>query len=423
MTHNRWYGAPFAFIAAFAGMAGLYLAGQHEVYRGILEAWILFYNDPPFVDSMGIVSALECERLGFETYLWNPCHPQKGTLVYPPFWKLGAILPVTTAWNVPLALTFIAIFATALFWLPSMPDFRGRLLMIAGVVSPPTVMAVNYGNNELLIFALAVAGVWLWVGRRRRRWGAYAVFIVAALLKYFPVALLGLALREKPKRAIIPILAAGLTATVFILAAADQIRLSFLNIYTLSPFSYVFGVKNIGELAIRMNLASPPLALVIRLCLTLAIAGTAWCLSERLRARGVLDRLDPTRRAFLLAGSLLVVSAYFFTQNVAYRQVHLLLALPGLYALGRTECGRWASLAPIAVLLMYLFPLRIHLAGLFAEGSFAWGAISLFGILVRETAWVMLATCLLALALAGLRALPASVRIELRARRLIAGSG
>lgn len=297
------------------------------------------------------------------------------------------------------------------------PDFRGAVLLAAAVVSPATVMAVNYGNNEMLIFAMAIAGCSLWTGRRSGRLSAYAVFFLTAMLKYFPIVLLCLALRERSKRVAILAAAIMLMLAVFGFTAAEQIRLSFLNVYTMSPFSYLFGVKNISELAMRMNLASPSLAVIIRLLLTLAVVTTAWFLSNRLRAQGVMERLDLDHRAFLLVGGLLILAAYFSTQNVAYRQIHMLMALPGLLAVSRNEGGRWAGLPPLAVVLMYLFPLRIHAAGLFVDGGFVWGAVSLFGVLAREVAWLILATGLLALIFAGLRELSGSVQIENGIRR------
>ncbi len=51
----------------------------------------------------------------------------------------------------------------------------------------------------LIIFVLAVIGSNLWLGSLPLRLLGYAVFLLAGMLKFYPLALLILALRERPR--------------------------------------------------------------------------------------------------------------------------------------------------------------------------------------------------------------------------------
>ena len=81
-------------LIAVAILALLFLTAP-QVYHAVLEAWLVQYHAPPFLDAGGITSAIECERRGFDTYLENPCDPLERPLVYPPIWKLGSLFPIT----------------------------------------------------------------------------------------------------------------------------------------------------------------------------------------------------------------------------------------------------------------------------------------------------------------------------------------
>lgn len=417
--------APAAFaLAVVLGVAALPLIGLERLYRVVLDFWVIFYNSPPFADAAGITRSLQCERLGFETYLVNDCSVTR--FVYTPFWKLLTVLPVTVGWTDALAIGFIAVFFVALTRLPAAPTRGGAGLMAIAMIAPSTAMAIQYGNNEMLLFGLAVLGAGLlgsdWA---RRRW-SYAVFLLMFLLKYFPIVVMATALRERPARLFALAAVSVAVALAFGVAAGDQLGLSFENIYTMSPFAYLFGLKNVTYFIELMGLVSRTGGSLLRVAIMLAMAAAAALLARDARLRALVDALPARHRDFLVVGALLVVTAYFATQNVTYRQIYMLMALPGLLCLRQAAEGgpRYLRALPIlAVVLMFAFPLRLYARSIFVEGSPVFQIVSLWGFLLQEAGWAIQITALLTLLFAALRSAPLFAGPPFTARPLAGGAG
>ena len=70
------------------------------------------------------------------------------------------------------------------------------------VLSPTTVYAVERANNDLIVFLLILSGGMLLTVRQPSRLCSYALFLVAGLLKYYPLALLVLLIRERRRAAV-----------------------------------------------------------------------------------------------------------------------------------------------------------------------------------------------------------------------------
>ncbi|WP_120717578.1 hypothetical protein [Tsuneonella amylolytica] len=399
--------------AAIAILGGLYLSGQHGAFAWIMRHWLVMFDMPPFADAEGMLGAIECERAGIETYLGNPCDPKARPFVYTPTWKLLTALPVTRAWTLPVVAVSILAFLAALWALPPAKDRRGLAFRIAAVLSPSTLMAIEYGNNEMLIFALAVAGAILVARSWTARVAAYAVFFLLGLLKYFPFTALALALRERPARLFAVSAATALGLALFAALAGEQLRLSLANIPSMSAMSYVFGVKNFSDLMTASGVTGP-VPVFVRGILTAIVVGGAVVLALKAEVRSAAGSLDEGTRIFLLVGGILTVSAYLLAQNVAYRQVHMLMVLPALLAIAAREGSdrRWRALPWIAVGLMYAFTIRMGIRAPFGEDTPAFAILTLAGFFARELAWLVQATVVLALVIAAFPPVPLLERLR-----------
>jgi len=71
----------------------------------------------------------------------------------------------------------------------------------------------------------------------------------------------------------------------------------------------------------------------VLLLLTVLTAVTAIWLGDRYRLHYALRQLDPREADFLFAGAAILFGCFFAGENVRYRAIFLLLALPGLLAL------------------------------------------------------------------------------------------
>lgn len=397
---------PFVFLTALALLTGLYLFGAEPELRAFLGVYLVHFDLPPFGDAYGITSAMACERQGIETYLGNPCHYKQVGFVYPPIWKLLSLLPIDGTWTTAFAVTFIAAFALALAFIPLGESRRGRALAALAVVSPASLLAADYGNNDMLIFAVVVGGIVALGKSSRGQALGYGLVLLAGLLKYFPFAALGWVGAQSRRQAVLVggVLAAVLIA--FVVLAGEQLPLSLASMVTMSAGSYVFGIKNLPIMASEIGLAGPRAALALRLVLTLAVLVVAWRRSARYAKLDLPAALPEVQWRFLIIGALVVVGAYLGNQNLDYRMIFLLLVLPGLDALRWVPGEHFGAMAVVAVALMYLFPLRMQIEGWFAPGSDGLFLVSVADILIREALWFALAVTLLAVVFTHLRSGP-----------------
>ena len=125
---------------------------------------------------------------------------------------------------------------------------------------------------------------------------------------------------------------------------------------------------------------------------------------EREECAEALALLAQKEIAFLLAGALLLVSSYLVTQNVAYRLIYMLMVLPALLVIaGHSNALLLRVLPAIAVFLMFVFPIRRHIADFGEVGSNWWVVATMLGVYAREVAWLFLASGLAALCVCWLR--------------------
>ncbi|HXT79801.1 MAG TPA: hypothetical protein VN702_09560, partial [Acetobacteraceae bacterium] len=351
-----WYRA-IPFIAAggaFMFFAALRLSGSTGAYTAILHGLGVPVFRFPFLDTHAIVAAIQCHSAGIDVYATNPCDVLGRPHVYSPLWLRADVLPVTARWTPYVGLAFGGLFLTSLTLLPQVRGRTGAVIMILASVSPSVLFAMERGNNDLLVFAMAAAtasfclrGVW---GRN----AGYALATLAAALKFYPVLLLILVLRERTVRCVIALAACGgLLAAALLLDLHEVLRALQLTPHG-GPFVIAFGARNLplGAAAIFgwSNSGAGVLeAALVGTVIALAFAGAKM-------VGPAVTQLDARETAFLMAGAVLLVGCFFLAQNVDYRAIHLLLVLPALIRLSdpRSRSGRLAACTcAVAVLLLW----------------------------------------------------------------------
>jgi hypothetical protein len=366
---------PAAAAASVVLLAGLlYGFGYREQYQALAEAWGAAPFRTPFLDMHAVTAAVECHRLGFDVYVQDPCDVFGRVHGYSPLWLWLAVLPITTAWDNALGLGLAILFLVSLAFLPPGRDWRRTVPIALAAASSATMFAVERANVDLLVFVMAMLAA-------RLRATGYAISLLAGMLKFYPIVLLVLAVRE---RAVICLaiwaVSLGVIALWFALDGAEILR-GMANIPSTHPFDdNVFGAHNLAfGLAEKIGLPHPWASV-----LQVFLLGVVLCVAVWL-ARGVrLHTLTEAERTYLLVGSALLVSCFVLAQNVSYRATHLLFVLPALVVYCR-------GAAWLVVLLMWSSGLRRLIYGT--------GALP-FGIwLAHELAWwaviTLLATLLL----------------------------
>ena len=419
----RW-AVPAAALAAFGVLAGLWVCGAHRAYFAILG---LFGFEPfrfPFLDIHAVLAAAQCRRDGIDVYLLNPCDALGRVHVYSPLWL--AIIPsfLGGAQTAPVGLVLDLVFILSVGAVLR-PLTGGEATAVGFIVlSPFTVYALERANNDIVVFVLVASGCLLDRARHPRRLGCYALFLAAGLLKYYPLVLLLLVLREPRSTALA--VAAGAAAAVLALAGighADLAR-ALANIPKLSHYADSFSAENlpfgVAE-AIAGLRAGRALGLGLLALLTaLAAARTVRtaCLFER-----ATIGWDGLAMQAMLAGALLVTACFAAGQNILYRGIWFILAMPGLVHLYRGAGDRALKkflARMIAAVLLVAWEAPLQRAVDIAAGAYAgdWlrGRLELLFWLGRELLWWWLVSGLAAIVLVWLRQLRlvAALRAVLR---------
>jgi hypothetical protein len=315
---------------------------------GVVGTW------PPFADLRNLLAGIECQRLGYDVLVENPCDQWLRPVNYPRIWL--HVLPSTVGQGdaLPLALLLsAAFFAGILFFWRGLPR-RHILVYAAALFSPAVMLGVERANNDLAIVLLvaaaaelsAIAGVLAGIA------AAILVF-VAAVAKLYPGASAIVLLMGRTR---IGLTAAVVAATaLYVWATLDDIRTIALVVPHVDEAQYGIGVML--DMLLRGSRAAPiasgtAFAAAGALEILVMVGALLLIRSDRRigsRLRQALDVValeaeDRTMRreiALFTGGAACFVASYLIGWSFYYRLALLLLVLPFLLRL----CGVPASWA------------------------------------------------------------------------------
>lgn len=394
-------------LAALALFAVLWIGGAHELYFALFRLLGVPAFRLPFLDTHGELAVIDCHRLGFDVYRSNPCDMLGRVHVYTPLWYRVDWLPLGVG-DTPVAGFILATgFALSLGLLP-IGTKRAAWVVTIAALSPAVAFAMERGNVDLLMFALAALAGWLAVRAGPSRLLAFPAIVLATALKLYPITLLVLALREPPRRCLA---VGGLSlAALGAYAAFDRagLREMLAVVPGGTPFIYAFGARDLGVGLGRIAGWPPIMLATFQGGLLLAACGFA--IAQPARLRPAVATLTDAAATFLLIGGVLIVGCFVLGQSGEYRAVHLLFVLPALTTLA-TTAGPARRLAAITlgVILAQLWgdlaSGLLNVLGGIAPGDVAAPVARLLW-LVRELAWWWIVAVLLAMLLALAPGLP-----------------
>ena len=372
-------------LLGLSAMAALLIKAP-SVYRAIVDGMSFGALPMPFIDSVYILAQAECWRRGVDVYAFNPCDPLGRLQDYSPLWLripgFVTTVPMIVAVGVGQAMVF-------LLSLSALPKMRREtlLVMVAALASPVTVFALERGNPDLSMFVLAVLAAVL---APRRPFAAGAVILLAGLLKFYPLVLLILLLRAR--RAVT--LIAWVTAAfgIFVLLNWGEILRMLPNVPRPSSFIDAFGAVQVTAGLGELFGAPTGVVGVVTPVLLLAAGGLAVRLSMSMPFALAFRALSEREQVLLVAGSASMAGCFLVGNSTAYREIHLLLALPGLTAMN--EKGGTGGLRPVLLAvgvglgLLWVLPLGRLVYGTFGYlGPHLVSPPSLAFWLLREWAW------------------------------------
>jgi hypothetical protein len=402
---------------ALGGMAWLYATGS-ELYGRILTAWMFVPWKYPFIDLAAIPLWARCwQQHGYDVYTdasWASCGI--GPIIYSPLWLRLTFLPTDPAWTNWLGLSVVSAFLLSLGLLPLSRLPADRAFVVLATFSAPPVFAMERANVDLIMFLLAVGAAFCLEGTLARRILGYGLMLIGGLLKFYPLVLLALLLRERLR----VLLGVGLGATAIVVTTAmvflDELR-RLTPPPSGAPFDLMWGARNIPTgfptvMRAFLRAAGAPARMIetlagsqwlpafLALLLLTAALVTALRLAGRADLRGSLAAIPDRTHRFLLIGGILVVGCFFAGQNVNYRSIFLLPILPGILAL--TQIAPSRSLRHIFTLttasilcVLWEMTIRQTVASMFGLPADSLPVYTVW--VVKELAWWWLVTVLIAI--------------------------
>jgi hypothetical protein len=346
------------FVAPIAGLLSLafftLIYFQAPAFYALVAKMLIFLPaTAPFADWHWILMSTKCWSEGANVYFDNPCFPHSMGVSYnyPPLWLRLSFLGDAEPWNVQTMFPIVTLFFLSLATLPAPRTLRDQAILVLAALSSAIWLGVERGNADIVLFLVIVIALNLRILSLPFRLAAYALFILAGLLKLYPFVALVVATRERT-----PTLAAVALTTVAVLLTtgvmyhqeliwmAGQLpAAAYFNIqFGATEFAVLLGVTvaNSLEAIVHQGPAAaravgetvthfaPPFLLII------ALAG-AVIVARRSRLISALGTLPERERGYLVVGAALVVGCFFMVNSHIFRGMYLLLALPGLAALSR----------------------------------------------------------------------------------------
>jgi hypothetical protein len=402
------FAAPAAGLAAMIALALLYHLQPHYYWRVLAFIGIEPFRYP-FLDFQFILASVDCWQRGTDVYVNDPCDVLGRPFNYSPLWLRLAFLP-SKGWTNPLGLCLATSFFLALAVLPPPRTSKELLPRLVATISPVTTYAVERGNIDLLMFLIATAAGVLLLGPLRRRIAAYAMIVIAGLLKIYPLALMVLTLRERPR--VFLWVNAALAAVVLSIGIYFYVEVVKMlrNLRIPQGISEHFGARLLPDLVAQkvetaMHPGPVPLGLVrLAMFAALFLAMTGWFFRtvHWRDFRIALARLPEQENVFLLIGAAIIGGCFFAGSSIGYRGIYLLFTLPALLAMGRMEADlrvrRLAVQGSVLVVALTWAGFFIW-NGLFPQILESWiGDIPVAGLwFLNEIAWWQVATLFIAI--------------------------
>ncbi|MEN3976042.1 hypothetical protein [Emcibacter sp. SYSU 3D8] len=378
-------------LAAFGVMA--LIAWLGAPYQSILQWWGIQPGDRLFIDSEAVLLAMDCWRQGADVFVPNACMGG-GYYSYSPTLLKAALLPIGPEDTVVVGMAVMAAFLASLCLLPPAQLWGELGLRCAAVLSTAAAFAVERANVDVIVFVITILGLWHLSGRGAARALGYGAFLVAAAVKFYPVTLLGLVVRERFWIAVATAAAALAALGLVLLGSGDKVREAVQLAPAWPPLYDVFGARNLPLLVSQMvghtesAALRAPLPATGWLTMAVLVAAAAWIASRSAAADARRWPLVPAREAiFMIGGMVIVLGCFIAAQNASYRAIFLLAALPGLVTLVRGGQSRALLIGVMLLLWGDLFRHLERMIAFLAIGGSAGIILDIVFWTLRELLW------------------------------------
>jgi hypothetical protein len=128
----------------------------------VLGLWNVRILEPCCSDLRSILAAGESRAAGFDPLVENPADPWGRPMNYPGIWEVLSACGLNGSHAVTLGIGLAAVFAVAVAVFPARrTNAVTCTLLLATVLSPASLLAVERGNIDLVVFVLLALAILL----------------------------------------------------------------------------------------------------------------------------------------------------------------------------------------------------------------------------------------------------------------------
>jgi hypothetical protein len=368
MTTNRIlssrYTIPLCGALVCAAYTLMYLASP-TFFTRFMNVLIKWPGARPFADWSVTPSALKCWAQGVKVYLPNDCSL---LFQYSPMWLIFPAPPGSPGWIIFFGFLFAVLFLAALACLPPPRTRTEFLVRLAATVSSGTILLLERGNVDILLFLLVFAGTTVACRPGALRLAGYGMLIFAALLKFYPAAALVVATRERVRTFILVFALSVASALGLAITFSEELRIILGSLPRGGEWAMEFRATALPGRIVRAfmngNADASSIAAWTRAFQVVFTCLAVW-FGIKMRDRFLPPFRDtgPTSvtsatRLFAVACAAILLFCFLFGQNFIYRGVFLLPILPLMFE-ARRGAGdprrRFALSLTIAGMVSVLF--------------------------------------------------------------------
>lgn len=305
----------------------------------------------PLGDLRVLTGGAESRRQGFDPMIENPGDPWHRRLNYPRLWQSLYPLGVTPDHTTVLGIALIFLFLTGVCLVLPNPSGGILVLVIAAILSPATLLGVERGNVDLLMFFLVSLSV-----VAAHRWPAVSAATVFSgfALKLFPLFACAVLLRASRSTFLRLILVLLVAATVYIVLTYSDLAL--IRTATQKGIVFSYGIDVFWMSLPAGNWSARMLSYLV------VLLAFFWGFTALRRDDVQSERQkEPIYLDAFRAGAAIYLGTFFFGNNWDYRLIFLILPIPQLaiWAGGSERHASVSSMVVLSSMLLSLWYLEI----------------------------------------------------------------
>src|SRR4028119_2314099 len=316
---------------------------------------------PSFADLRVLTSGAECIRLGYDVLIVNPCDPWQRPMNYPRIWSVPASWGLDQSHTVILGILFGLLFFSLVFVTIKRLNYIEALFYALILCSPSVMLAIERGNNDLIIFILLSLSLLIMKNKTAIwRYFSYIIIMFAGILKVYPFFALITALKEKKRNFTVIFLSIFIAFGSYVVTDLESIILVSKATPRATKYSYggrvIFDVIFTSFSSFYSSQIPPYFNLIKFLLFSLTIALfllISYLLAKHTENLFQNNKLNINQIEAFRIGSSIYIGTFLIGNNWDYRLIFLLFTIPQILAWLKTQV-QFESISGLALMAIIL---------------------------------------------------------------------